>query len=292
MMTSWFPQRVLVIGASGPIGCALVSNLLELQYVGADRIVLLERDRESGYAPIASGHLEGMALDVLHPWLREAPDAVVYLAGVRAEVARAEPALGRELHVTGFGRVLEAMAVSRNPAVVVYASSTAILGPKSAYGDQKAEAEALLLASDVAGASLRFPTVLPRGSAHASTAFLDEAVQRLSSGRPFRWPIAADRRVRLMSTAMAAHHIAVAIKLGMAVGRRILDLPATIATPRDLCSAVGDGAPDVVIQQDLDAALASRIVDIDSSEAARLGFPAAEALDQLLFAAKSQLWVS
>lgn len=291
-MTPTFPRRILVLGASGPIGLALVSNLLGMHYVCADRIVLLERrGGQIGFSPIASGNVEGLAFDRLAPWIDKEPDAVVYLAGVRVETAQANPALGRELHVTGFARVLEAMAALRRPAGVVYASSTAVHGPPTAYGDQKAEAEAMLLGSSVAGACLRFPTVLPRARSTARTAFLDEAVRRLSSGRPFQWPIAADRRIRLMSASMAARHIIAAIEIGSAGSRWILDLPATIATPRDICCALGGCNPELLVQEDLDKAIASRIVDIDSSEAAELRFPVAETLDQLLSAARSKLQV-
>ena len=283
------PHRILIVGASGPIGRALVTNLAGQHHSSADRIVLLQRGKQGDYSPIARGDVDLMEPQALAAWLGEEPEAVAYLAGVSAETAQAQPAVGRELHVNGFIRVLEAMAAFRNTSIVVYASSTAVHGAQTAYADQKAEAEALLLVSSTAGTCLRFPTVLPRRSTQTRTAFLDEAVRQLSSGKEFRWPVAPDRRVRLMSTTAAARHIATAINLGPAFGRRVLDLPATIATPRNINSAEGSGDPLVSVQPNLDKALEDRIVDIDSSEAAELGFPTAESVDQLLLAAKSQL---
>ena len=293
MKTTILPHRILIVGASGPIGIGLIGNLVGKHDVRTDRIVLLERrDDQIGFSIVDSGNVEGISLQALVSWIAKEPDAVVYLAGVRAETALRNPALGRELHVSGFSRLLEAIATIHAAAAVVYASSTAIHGPPSTYGNQKAEAEAMLLASSVAGTCLRFPTVLPRASAMTRSAFLDDAVRRLCAGERFKWPIAANRRIRLMSAAMASRHIAASIGIGHAGGRRILDLPATIATPRDICDVLGSGDPEILIQEEVENAIASRSVDIDSCEAVKLGCPMAEALDELLTAANFQLRTS
>jgi nucleoside-diphosphate-sugar epimerase len=256
----------------------------------SDRVVLLQQQgQRRDYSPIAHGSIDLMTRPDLGPWIDEEPDAVVYLAGVNSETVRNEPALGQELHVSAFRRLVEAMAPFRARSIVVYASSTAVHSAQSEYASQKAEAEGLLLGGDTAGIALRFPTVLPRGNASSRTAFLDEAVRQLSSGKDFRWPIAADRRMRLMSSAAAARHLSTAIGIGAQAGQRVLDLPAAVATPRDLCGAAGSGPPHTLVQQDIDQALAARIVDVDASEAARLGFPPAESVDQLLVAARSAL---
>jgi nucleoside-diphosphate-sugar epimerase len=286
------PHHILIIGASGPIGRALVTNLVGQHCSSADRIVLLQRGKQCDYSLIARWDADLMEPQALAALLGEEPEAVVYLAGVSAETAQAQPVVGQEIHVNGFSRVLEVMPAFRNPSIVVYASSTAVHGAQTAYATQKAEAESRLLVSSTAGTCLRFPTVLPRRSTQTRTSFLDEAMRQLSSGNEFRWPVALDRRVRLMSATAAARHIATAIKLGPTFGRRVLDLPATITTPRNIYSAAGSGDPLVAVQPDLDKALEDRIVDIDSSETARLGFPPAESVDQLLLAATSQLLIS
>lgn len=288
-MIHTFPQRVLVVGASGPIGRSLVSYLVGQPYTSGDRILLLERCMRAGYSVIARGNVDIRQPRSLAPWLCKEPESVIYLAGVNADTARAQPIVGRELHVNGFGRILEAMEAFRNPSFTVYASSTAAINAQSAYGYQKAEAETLLVESRIAGAALRFPTVLPRGSPRTTTAFLDEAMWQISSRNQYWWPIAADRRVRLMSTTAAALHIVSALSLKIPAHLKVLDLPATIATPRTICIAAGSGCPLIAVQQDIDRSLEARIVDVDSSDAAKLGFPAGESLADLLLTVKSQL---
>ena len=285
-------HRILLIGASGPIGRAVLGDLTGIHVSSYDRVVLLQQGQHHTYSSIARGNIDLTTRPSLAPWFDEEPDAVVYLAGVSAETAHIEPALGRELHVNAFCRLVEAMSLLRLRSTVVYASSTAVHGAQSEYATQKAQAEAFLLDGDVPGMALRFPTVLPRRNPSGRSAFLDEAVRQLSSRGGFRWPIAADRRIRLMSSAAAARHLRTAIGIGAQAGQRVLDLPAAVATPRDLCCAVGAGAPDTFVQQDIDQALAARIADVDSSEAARLGFAEAESLDQLLIAATSALHFS
>lgn len=282
-------HRILLIGASGSIGRAVLGDLTGCGVSSSDRVVLLQLGQHGEYSSIARGNLDLTTRPNLGPWIGEKPDAVVYLAGVCADAAQIEPALGWELHVNAFCRLMETMRLLQPRSSVVYASSTAVHCAGSEYATQKAEAEARLLDGGAPGIALRFPTVLPRGNPSTRTAFLDDAVRQLSSGKEFRWPVAADRRMRLMSSAAAARHIRTAIGIGAKAGRRVLDLPAAVATPLDICGAVGSGTLDAHVLQDIDQALATRIVDVDSSEAARLGFTAAESVGQLLVAARAAL---
>lgn len=285
------PRSILVIGASGPIGQQLVAALTGCNYSRTGRIALLRASMGMGYAAVASGSVDLTDTEAPIAAMSEQPGAVVYLAGVGAQTAADHGLIGQELHVNALKRVIDEMDAFRNPSTLVYASSTAVHGAATAYSAQKAEGESLLLRCRAAGIALRFPTVLPRLRAQRSSLFLDEAVRRLSQGLEYRWPIVAERRVRLMSTAAAARHIVAAIALGAAGRCRRLDLPATIATPLDICNLLGGGAPSVSIQQDVDEALAARPVDIDSGEAEALGFPAAESLTQLLTSSERHLQI-
>jgi nucleoside-diphosphate-sugar epimerase len=149
------PVRIVVIGATGNVGTALLRALAEEERVR--QVVGVARRRPSAPAPKTEWQAADVARDDLEPLLRGA-DAVVHLAWL-IQPSRDER-VTHAVNVEGSARVFEATARAGVPALV-YASSVGAYaeGPKdrrvdeswpatgipsSFYGRHKAEVEARL----------------------------------------------------------------------------------------------------------------------------------------------------
>ncbi len=282
--------RVLVVGASGTIGRALLAGLCSRPSCGAHRrVVLLERCRDAAPYEIAGeGHVDLTSHGALAPWLSIDLVAVVFLAGVGSDAARRKPELSLAIHLHSFVELLNWAGRLTAPPRVIYASSTAARLADSAsntYGAQKLAAEVALNDSGVPGIALRFPTVMPRSNDPTSpTLFLNAAFTTIAARDPYVWPIHIDREMRLMSHRAAAKHILSALGIPRACKPVTLELPATIATPRNICDALE--APShcriASIMPDIEATLAKRPVNVACDYALDLGFDAAESLGVLI----------
>lgn len=283
------PRRILVVGSSGIIGRGLLSILCGLPPLLQRRITFLEHEDESSYRVVASEHLELAQRDALRPWIDRKPDAVVYLAGTHAPAPAQQPELGYRVNVQALAEALEAIEYMGRSVQFIYASSTVVHSPaEGAYSEQKLQSERTFVGGRVPGIALRFPTVLPR-SPTARTAILNDSIEQALLGHASVWPISPDRKIRVMSAAGAAAHVVVALFSRSAPGAMALDLPATIVTPRSLCDAAGAPEPSVELDDELEALLARRPVEIPAKEARELGFPEGESLSELVAALRAHL---
>lgn len=282
---------LLVLGASGVIGQSLLANVTHSTHRRpSSRVVRLRRRNDTYIYDIAAhGDIDLSAPAALKPWLDAQTDAVIFLAGVSASHAKNDRVFSRAIHVQSFLELLDWALRRPSPPRIIYASSTAVRlqGEElSPYAAQKREAEEVLLASNIAGGfALRFPTVIPRRNASASTSgFLNTAVSCVLAGSPYNWPIDLERRIRLMSSKAAACHLVSALTAPVESVPLALDLPATVATPTDICNA--SQAPNhsrgISINHEVDDLLAKREVDVSCKQAMKLGFIAGESITDFL----------
>jgi nucleoside-diphosphate-sugar epimerase len=282
------PRRILLAGSSGLIGQAVMRLLCGEVQQDPVRVTLLQHEGTGRYRVVASGHLNLEQGHALRPWFEEAPDAVVYLAGVPAESAGGP--LGERVNFGAFLEVLDTIEQPSRSVSVVYASSTAVHAlSESEYGQQKLRAERALVASGVPGFALRFPTVLPRIESESRTSALNESLRNALRGHASTWNVSADRRMRVMSVNAAARHVGAALSVGAGRSAVALDLPATIITPRSVCSAAAAPAPSIELDPRLEELMARRAVDVTTESALDRGFPAGESVDELLDALKPHL---
>lgn len=282
------PRRILLVGSSGIIGRAVLRLLSGGHNEDSARVTFLEWDRAASYRVSASGQVELEQRHALDPWFKHEPDAVVYLAGVPAESTSAT--LGWRVNVEAFQEALGAIERLSQSVCVIYASSTAVHSPvESEYGQQKLQAEHALIASGLPGFALRFPTVLPRSDTAARTSPLNESLRNALRGRASTWHVSADRRMRVMSVSAAATQVGAALAVAAGRGADLLDLPATIITPRSVCDAAAAPAPSIALEPWLEELMARRAVDVPTESALEQGFPAGESLDELLAALKPHL---
>jgi nucleoside-diphosphate-sugar epimerase len=134
-------MRVLVTGAQGCIGAWVVKRLLDRD------IDVLAYDRERGPArlsmiasPQEISRVEFIPGDIadtarIKSLVREEGIThIVHLAAVLMPFCQAQPVKGALINVLGTANVFEAARDAGRPVRVVYASSSAVWGPESAYG--------------------------------------------------------------------------------------------------------------------------------------------------------------
>lgn len=282
---------LLVLGASGVIGQSLLANVAcSTHHRPSSRVVQLRRRCDTDIYDIAvQGDIDLSAPAALKPWLDAQTDAVIFLAGVSASYVKNDRVSSLAIHVQSFLELLDWALRRTSPPRIIYASSTAVRpqgGDLSPYAVQKQAAEKALLASNIAGGfALRFPTVIPRRNESESTSgFLNTALSCVLAKKPYIWPIDLERRIRLMSSKAAACHLLSALRAPVESTALTLDLPATVATPTDICNA--SQAPNhsrgMSINNEIDDLLARRDVDVSCEQAMKLGFVAGESITDFL----------
>lgn len=238
------PMRVLVTGATGFVGRAVVSRLVER---GTVVHALARRPITIPGCETIVGDLTGDLPDL------PTVDAVVHLASPPATGSPDEAdALFRDVIVSGTERLIGKLR-SGGVRRVVYASSVKVLGeasgarawdeetppaPESEYGRSKLQAERMLLEEDALGAVvLRFPILYGPGMTTRNMLRLFGAVHR---GLPLPFGGLRNRR-SLLYIEHAVDAIMLAVETPNAVGRTYLvaDEPP-LSTPQ-LVRAIGSG---------------------------------------------------
>ncbi len=259
-------MRILITGADGFIGRALVERLLSapaLAGLGDARreLVLLDRrfahPRHAARVRTLTGDLA--EAQVLREAVGDGVDAVFHLASVPGGAAEADFDLGMRANLQGTLALLEVLRRQQRPARVVFASTIGVFGvplperidehtvptPTLSYGAQKLMGEVLVADYSrrgfVDGRSLRLPGIVarPAGSGMLS-AFLSEIIRVLSAGGEFTCPVAPEGMSWWMSRTCVVENLlhAAALDDVWVRRRRTWLLPVLHASLGDVVAAI------------------------------------------------------
>ena len=261
-------MRVLITGADGFIGRALVARLLSedaLPALGDRRRDLILLDRQFSTSSHKDARVRSLIGDIAdYDFLREAfankVDCVFHLASVPGGAAEADFDLGMRANLQATLALLETLRVQQPAAKFVFASTIGVYGvplpkvideatiplPTLSYGAQKLMGE--ILVSDysrrgfVDGRSLRLPGIVARPPASGMlSAFLSELIRALSAGQPFTCPVSSEGLSWWMSRSCVVDNLLHAAALGPEyVGsRRVWLLPVLHASMGEVVAAIG-----------------------------------------------------
>jgi nucleoside-diphosphate-sugar epimerase len=219
-------MRVLVTGAGGFIGSALVRRLLGRGLAGRQVQALVAADlslqglpEDGRLLPVAGSIADA---GVLERALAAPLDVVFHLASVPGGAAERDPDLSLRVNLDATARLLSLLreqGASGRPARLVFASTVAVYGdalpavvdehtparPAMSYGAHKLAAEVLIADATrrgwVEGCSLRLPGVVarPGDGEGLVSAFMSQLFWRLAAGEPIVLPVAAHGTAWLIS---------------------------------------------------------------------------------------------
>jgi len=286
-------MRILVTGAAGYIGSALVKALDGHEVVATD---------QSPPAPII-GNLAypQFARSLITPQL----DAVFHLASLVSGGAEQNFELGMKVNLDATRDLLEACRLAGHCPKFVFASSIAVYGgvdevndetptaPRLSYGAQKLMGEVLIddytRRGYIDGRALRLPAVLvrPGGPNTAVSGWSSAIIREPLAGRDYVCPVAPETRLacislnKVVASFLHAERIP-AERLGK---RRTLLLNGIEASAQQMWDVVKGKAtgkvrfaPDPAVQQVMDGAPKS----IFSKRSTELGFPSSASIEEIV----------
>ncbi len=245
-------MRVLVTGANGFIGSALVRRLLDKGLNDGPVSALVAADLQlDGLPADARLHAVRGAIDapsVLEAALARPVDLVFHLASMPGGAAEQAPDAARRVNLDATLRLIELLRDAGRSPRLVFASTVAVYGdplpewvddttparPALSYGAHKLAAEILLADASRRGwlraCSLRLPGVVARpgdGSGLVS-AFMSQLLWRLRDGQPLVLPVAAEGTAWWLSLPACLDTLLLAARLDDALlgPSRVVQVPA------------------------------------------------------------------
>ncbi|WP_237152238.1 NAD-dependent epimerase/dehydratase family protein [Oryzibacter oryziterrae] len=264
-------MTILVTGAGGFIGRALVSSLLTDNDGPAITCVDVVPQPDDLVHPrvvwVRGGLDDGGTLDQAS---RAGPDCVYHLASVPGALAEADPALGRRVNLDASLDLFDRLAASPGRARVVYASSIAVYGamsrepvgvatptqPLITYGTHKRMVELALAdhtrRGNLSGIALRLPGIVarPPSASGFGSAFMSDLIHALVSGRRYVCPVGPDATAWWLSVATVIENLRHAARLDVT---GVVQVPALHHSVGEIIAAmteVTDVKPEIAFEPD------------------------------------------
>jgi nucleoside-diphosphate-sugar epimerase len=245
-------MRVLVTGAGGFIGRALVARLLDVGLAGrrVEQIVAADLSLDGLPGDARLRPVAGSIADagLLEQALAAPVDAVFHLASVPGGAAEAAPELGRRVNLDATAWLLSLLRERGDRPRFVFASTVAVYGdplpdavdeetpprPAMSYGAHKLAAEVLVADAARRGwvdaCSLRLPGVVarPGDGAGLISAFMSQLFWKLAAGETIVLPVGADGTAWWISVGACVDNLlhAATIDTARLDARRVVQMPA------------------------------------------------------------------
>lgn len=245
-------MRVLVTGANGFIGRALVNRLLAegcagraVEHLVASDLSLEGLAADSRVHPVAGSIVDDA---VLRRALAAPVDAVFHLASLPGGAAERDPMLARRVNLEATARLLDGLDAQGGRPRLVFASTVAVYGdrlpgvvdddtpaqPAMSYGAHKLAAEILVADAarrgGIAACSIRLPGVVarPGNGAGLLSAFMSRLFWAMRDGEPIVLPVGQDGTAWWISVGACIDNLmhAAAIDTQALAPRCVVQMPA------------------------------------------------------------------
>lgn len=306
-------MRILVTGANGFVGKALVSRLLDKGLDGrrVEAIGLMDIGFEDGATdPRVQRHQGSIADDGLLDQVFAQPyDVVFHLASIPGGAAERNFELGLEVNLHGTVALLERSRRQAHAPVFVFASTIAVYGhmgdkvddatplaPHLSYGAHKLAGEILVKDYSrrgwIDGRILRLPGIVARPPVPNGllSAFMSDIFWRLAAGERFTCPVSAQAVAWWMSVGCCVDNFlhAAALAPARVAERRDYTLPVLRLTIAELVEGLaqvyGADRRDLIAYEPNEALEAAfgRQPPLDASAAEAIGFRNDGSIGQLI----------
>jgi D-erythronate 2-dehydrogenase len=263
--------KVLITGADGFIGRALVAKLIENP--STRRLTLVDQRFAQDFSDprihLVTGNIADR--DVLRFALDGGVDCVFHLASIPGGLAEAEFELGLQVNLEATQVLLELLRREGDVPRLVFASTIGVYGvpmpavidektepaPSLSYGAQKLIGEILI--SDysrrgyIDGRSVRLPGIVarPPQASGMMSAFLSDIIRKLSAGETFTCPVAAEGMSWWMSRTCVVENLLHAARLPpeTAARQRVWLLPVLHASLGEVAAAIARVHGENVLQR-------------------------------------------